>query len=258
MNNDEDDKIEAVAVQGVRKAAGELIVKALTPAADEIGKGLVTVARAVNIGLAPLSAVVWGYDQICDYVERAVTRKLKNTDAKNIEPPVINVAGPAIEAMRFTANEDNIKDLFAGLIATAMNSQVKVNAHPAFVEIIKQLSSDEAIILRTIHLAGEYPDVVQESYSVVDGNDDGDYHISVAFKKYCLKMNLEYPDLMEAYFDNLLRLRIIEIRKNSAPIVEEKENIWNEKILSIDTSAYVTASVTRFGEKFMAACVYTE
>lgn len=258
MNSKDEDDLKDIAVAGARKAAGEIVVKALSPAAEEIGKGLVTVAKAVNIGLAPLSVVVWGYDQICSYVEGAVTRKLKNVSAKDICPPPISVAGPAIEAMRFSAENENIKDLFAGLIATAMNSEKQENAHPAYTEIIKQLSSDEAVILKTIYLEGQYPEVVDMSYEVVDGNDEGEYLLGKAFEDYCEKLALNNPRLTSSYFDNFLRLRIFDIHKNSAPIIEETTDFFNEKKLTVDRSAYASVKVTSFGENFLVACVYAE
>lgn len=36
----------------------------MQPAFKEIGKGLETVAKSVNVALAPLKVVVWGYEQI--------------------------------------------------------------------------------------------------------------------------------------------------------------------------------------------------
>ena len=40
------------------------------PAAKEIGQALQTVAKTVHIALAPVSALVWGYDKIKDFVSQ--------------------------------------------------------------------------------------------------------------------------------------------------------------------------------------------
>ncbi|WP_230554804.1 hypothetical protein [Serratia plymuthica] len=48
---------------------------ALQPAAQEIGKALGTVAKLVNVVLAPVSAFVWGYDQIREFTATKVAQK---------------------------------------------------------------------------------------------------------------------------------------------------------------------------------------
>ena len=57
------DVVDAVA--GVAKAV-PVYQDLAQPAAQEIGKALQTVAKTVHIALAPVSAMVWGYDQIKD------------------------------------------------------------------------------------------------------------------------------------------------------------------------------------------------
>ena len=50
----------------------------LQPATQELGKTLQTVAKAINVALAPVSMLVWGYDQIKDFVSTKVADRLKN------------------------------------------------------------------------------------------------------------------------------------------------------------------------------------
>ncbi|WP_368192497.1 hypothetical protein [Aeromonas sp. s8] len=51
------------AVTGLAKAV-PIYQDAIQPAAKEIGKALGTVAKTVNVALSPVSALVWGYEQI--------------------------------------------------------------------------------------------------------------------------------------------------------------------------------------------------
>jgi len=53
------------------------------PAAQEVGKALQTVAKTVHIALAPVSALVWGYDQIKEFVSTKVSDRLKNSAGPN-------------------------------------------------------------------------------------------------------------------------------------------------------------------------------
>jgi hypothetical protein len=55
------------AVTGVAKAV-PVYQDVVQPAAQEIGKALQTVAKTVHVVLAPVSALVWGYDQVKEFV----------------------------------------------------------------------------------------------------------------------------------------------------------------------------------------------
>lgn len=67
---------------------------AVQPLAKETGKALGTIGKAVNVALAPISLVVWGYDQMSDFLETKVSEKLENVPEDRISTPPPNVAGP--------------------------------------------------------------------------------------------------------------------------------------------------------------------
>lgn len=150
-NQQPDSNVKATidAVTGLAKEI-PIYPDAIQPAAKEIGKGLETVAKAVNIGLAPVAALVWGYEKIKQYLEVTLSKKLANVPKDKIVSPPIEVAGPAIESLRFTENQPALRELFANLLASAMNSDTQQNVHPGFVEIIKNLSADECLLLSHI------------------------------------------------------------------------------------------------------------
>ena len=102
----EDNKIRDVvdAVTGVAKAV-PVYQDVVQPAAQELGKALKTVAQTVHVALAPVSALVWGYDQIKDFVATKVADRLKHVPPENIVTPKPNVAGPALDALRETLNK---------------------------------------------------------------------------------------------------------------------------------------------------------
>jgi len=67
------------------------------------------------------------------------------TPPDQIVVPKPNVAGPALEALRYTWHEETLSDLYANLLAaSSMDKSTADGAHPAFVEIIRQLTPDEA------------------------------------------------------------------------------------------------------------------
>ena len=104
-----------------------------------------TVGKAVNVALAPISLVVWGYDKISDFLENKVADKLENIPEESITTPPLNVVGPAVEALKFTGHDETLQDMFANLIANSLDSRTALEAHPSFVDIIKNISSDEPV-----------------------------------------------------------------------------------------------------------------
>ena len=109
------------AVTGVAKAV-PVYQDVVQPAAQEVGKALQTVAKTVHVVLAPVSALVWGYDQIKEFVSTKVAERLKNVPPENLVTPKPNVAGPSLEALRYTGHETSLSDLYANLLATAMDT----------------------------------------------------------------------------------------------------------------------------------------
>jgi hypothetical protein len=134
------------AVAGVAEAI-PIYPDMVQPAAKELGKGLLTVAKTVNIALAPLAGVVWGFDKIKERFFPKVEERLRNVPPENIVTPNISVAGPIVEALRYAGSEDTLSDLYANLLAASMDKSTATTAHPAFTEIIKQLTPDEAKLL---------------------------------------------------------------------------------------------------------------
>ncbi len=195
------------AVTGLVKAV-PVYQDAVQPAAKQIGKSLETVTKTVNIALAPITALVWGYEKIEEFIIKRVSEKLKNVPEENITTPPPQVAGPAIEALRYTGHDPNLRELYANLLATAMDKETVHKAHPGFVEIIKNLTSDEAILIQAF--------IIQNRYPIIDVRaklrDNSGYN--TAFSNYShlhKKVVIQRIDLIPTYLDNFCRLGILVI-----------------------------------------------
>lgn len=194
------------AVTGLVKAV-PVYQDAVQPAAKELGKSLETVARAVNVALLPLKGIVWSFEKIEKLFIPKVEERLKDVPPEDIITPKANVAGPALEALRYTGDEESLSDMYANLIATAMDKRIASGAHPAFVEIIKQLTPDEAKLLA--FLLG--PDIcpLVTLRAVRDSGGHRDVYVNVSL--FGEKAGLEYHDLTSVYLDNLCRLGLTHI-----------------------------------------------
>lgn len=228
------------AVTGLVKAV-PVYQDTIQPAAKEIGKSLETVSKTVNIALAPIKALVWGYEKIEDFISTRVSEKLQNVPEKNIITPKPEIAGPTIEALRFTGHNEELRELYANLLATSMDKNTLHKAHPSYVEVIKGLSTDEARLLK-IFINGGFQPLIDLHGKKADGG----YVTMVSnFSNLSEKVELERPDLIPNYIDNLCRLTITEI-PYGVYLTKEKvyEKLENHESLSIEKLA-----ITNSGKK---------
>jgi hypothetical protein len=241
----------------------------MQPAAKEMGKALHTVSKTVHIALAPVSILIWGYDQIKDFVSAKVVERLKNVPPENIVTPKPNVAGPALEALRYSGYEDELSDLYANLLAASMDKATANGAHPAFVEIIKQLTPDEAKLVSLFLTGRPLPLLnVRWEYKVQTDGKMGGMDVIVNFSQLGEMVGCEFNHLVPAYINNLCRLGLAEVPhmwaymskgvyeslENSSVIVDVKKTIEQnpEYVAVVDRRGL---KVTELGKQFAQICV---
>jgi len=217
------------------------------------------------VALAPVSTLVWGYDQIKDFVDNKVSEKLQNVPEENIVTPPPHVAGPALESLRYTGSIEELKELYANLIASSMDSATTQEAHPSFVEIIKQLSSDEAKLLTAFISTDQEPAVtIRNNRKDNSGGRDQFRNFTVLGERTGVSDHNRIPN----YLDNLSRLGLIHIPESYALIGDNiykhlDEHPFVKAITeSIDKTddrksdiVHKTIIVTGLGRQFINACV---
>jgi len=211
-----DDDTEKELIKGSVELASLAYNDALQPLAKETGKALGTVGKLVNIALKPLEGAVWGYSKIEDYVIEKVStiHEKRGVNPEDIITPDPDVAVPAIEAMRYT----KLKEQYAGLIASSMSKKTANDVHPAFVEILKQLSSDEAKIIESlIPNKGPLPVIFLKT---AHGGGETWHGLYYGDKK--LRAKCDFCENMERYINNLCRLGILELTRDSYIVKEDR------------------------------------
>lgn len=240
---------------------------AVQPLAKETGKALGTIGKAVNVALTPISLVVWGFGQVQNFLENRVAEKLENVPEDRIITPPPNVAGPAIEALKFTGNDETLQDMFANLIANSLDSKTVLEAHPAFVDIIKSLSPDEGLILKVFAFASaqQFPIV---DVKLKNKKDNGFKILHGNLSQFGAIANCKHQALTPNYLDNLCRLGILEVPSgikinapkeyekitNELSIVQLKKQFDGSETHSIDFKQKVI-TVTGIGRQFINACI---
>jgi hypothetical protein len=148
---------------------------------------------------------------------------------------------------------DELRDLFANLVVSAMDKQTSDSAHPAFAEIIRQLTPDEARLLRMLrpgngillvrtqtieHPAGSNLTYLTETFVLADGTEQ-----------------LARPSEQAIYFDDLKRLGLAEVQppdesRLALRMIDEARE-YRHVVSKPDSEL----KLTDFGVAFWKACV---
>lgn len=227
MSNDESKIRDAAdAARGFMEAT-PVYQDALQPAAKQVGTALETVGKAVNVALAPIGALVWGWEKIHDWIVPALEARLAKVPPERIVTPRPTLAGPAIEALRYAGHEESLRDLYANLLATSMDAETAHSAHPAFVEILGQLTPDEAKLLRHIATAPivtlVFIDLLARIKPDEDARPRGKAEVLRRFSTLGEQADCAFADLTPTYLDNLERLGIVELESGRWYTAEQAE-----------------------------------
>jgi hypothetical protein len=240
----------------------------MQPAAKEIGTALGTVAKTVNIALAPIAGIVWSYETIQGYISTKVSEKLKNVPEEDIETPPISIAGPTLEALRFAGDEEELREMYANLLANALDKNTKETVHPSFVEIIKQLSAQEALVLKFLTNMKNFPFIcgydVSDLATLTVGDErriDGynpaastsSNQVSEKFIEICNGFTQKLD--LQSSLDNFLRLRLIEIETHSSQEFVDNSITHNDNTIKLKITYEEILQFSTFGESFIKTCV---
>ena len=214
-----DSEAEHVVASTSIGVVGELVKAAVhsssvKAAGREIGQAAHTVATTINVALLPLAAINYGYERARKYFEHYyrgdVEAKLSGVSPEDIVEPRASVAGPVLQGLAFTEDEPTLKEMYLYLLASAMNSKTTLAAHPAYAEIIKQLTSDEAIALCGTLCTHDNKPIVQVRWQ----NNSGDWKVLLnhllPFWRPGSDDAVEVPNVA-AIIDNWIRLGLVDV-----------------------------------------------
>jgi hypothetical protein len=69
---------------------------------------------------------------------------------EKIVAPRARIAVPAVQALVYSMDDEFIREMFANLLAADMDEDRKDGVHPAFVELIKEMTSEDARVLTAV------------------------------------------------------------------------------------------------------------
>lgn len=174
-------------------------IKPITsPAAETLG----LIPRAIHAAFVPLEKWILNKEFNLAETQKLLEQKLQNVAPENIVPPEPYVAIPAMQALSYSISNDNLRDMYASLLAKAMCDQTKEKVHPSFVDSIRQMSPVDAQLFKEIGKTPILP-LVQLRETLSDGFNLLETNIS--------GFDIAEHDILSASIDNLVRLKLIEV-----------------------------------------------
>lgn len=261
----EDPVVQAV-VEVAKERSKEVYEDGLKGATKEGGQALQTIVGLFNnVILYPLKKANITFKYKYEQFEREMKDNYdKIPEANRIEPP-INIVGPAIESLKYTIDTKELREMYMNLLTSSMDIEKIEYAHPSYVEIIKQLTPLDALVLKK---AKEYNDLIRCSritFSFDNKSFSGAMPKIFAPDILCEDYS---PFLVSASIENLCRLGLMiyynvgvmggdySFTENHEYVRERYELYKNNNV----TKNYIikhtreALGITNFGENFIKAC----
>lgn len=220
----------------IEKLSVEVYKDAISPAAKEVGKMVALPFQAINVALS--GARIWVAEKQYNY-ERTLellAQKMRGISIDNISPPENYIAVPVLQQISYCYDSEELRNMYANLLASSMQNDKKWEIHPSFVDIIKQLSPDEAKILKKLNQVGR-----EAIVSISASNEKGESLIT--YKDYSIighKAQCDNPKNTNIYIDNLCRLGLTVNGTGVRWLTEEE--LYNE-IYKLDYVAEIINSI---------------
>nr|WP_315267307.1 DUF4393 domain-containing protein [Microbacterium lemovicicum] len=177
-------------------------------------KSLRIVAQTVHTLLLPLAAANYGAQKFATYMQERfgpeLAERLEGVPEASIVPPRSVLAGPVLDSLVYAHEEDELRALYLSLLAGSMDARTATDAHPAFVDVLRQVDAEEIKFLRAVlgHANVEVWPVAKIRVKMHDGS-------SVDIIKNVLDWRRDgdsvSPKMGAAYVDNWVRLGLVVV-----------------------------------------------
>jgi hypothetical protein len=181
---------------------------ALAPGVKQLGMALESVIGLVPTLMLPLKYVNEAAKLLLAQRLEKLRQKLQDqpdTDTAQI-PPEIGV--PVLEKLMHVKDE-SLAELYVQLLASAANAKTATVAHPSFVQLIANLSPDEAALLQLFQDPDDpvFWPYVKAQLEQLNDNDEAvsSIHLRGPLLGWEKIIRLQLSDNLPAYVENLVR-----------------------------------------------------
>lgn len=199
------------ALEGVKEVAGRVYDDIGHPILKPIGEILSLFPRTLKIFTNGWDKWLTNREESLLITAKAIEEKLSNLPSEKICSPEPHIAIPAIQQMCYCQNSRDLQDLYANLLVSSMNTDTRQEVHPAFVDIIKQLTPDEARIINSAPgFKNSFMPLIDVKGVIKGSLKSGHQLLITNFTTVGFDV-IQVKDNICNYIDNLVRLNIFEI-----------------------------------------------
>ena len=229
-----------VASDTLGKVAGDIYGDIARPAARQVGTALETVFK---VGLSPIAMLDWGFERSKEWLTQKVTERIREIPQEMRQAPPMHIAVPTIQAIAMAADAPELRDLYAELLLKAIDVRTFASVHPSFINLIGQLSPQEALVLQSLQeLKGAT--LFSDQYPYCDVS------IPQQFRKHCESLGLP-GEVAQLWLENFQRLRLVELSSSVELVEREADKERPRRMENIESRSL---ELTEYGKSFLEAC----
>lgn len=177
------------------------------------------------------------------------------------------IAGPTLEALKYSYDEEKLREMYVSLLASSMDSRKDTIVHPSYVQIIQQMNSFDATLFKflasnhgnikvinpNIRIKGTktvYVDAMPKWYIDWDENEDV-FQVSAAL------IRLSKFGLIELLYDRIAGTEGYD-KLESSPKLNKILKSYQETLPAQELELSVTRSVlyvNDYGKQFAKSCL---
>ncbi|HHP7423642.1 TPA: Abi-alpha family protein [Enterobacter roggenkampii] len=200
---------------------------------------------------------------IQDRVDRGFSKALQRVPKERRVVPPEGLMLEIADKLKNHDCESLVGKLYVELLTASMDSERAHQAHPAFLPIIGQLSSDEALFL--LRLSEKKPSIYirdKKNWDVVSQTDREAYLNNVTFPVHNLETKLldlalkpeefYYPENFYIYIEHLSNLGLLEYSNDYS---NREWDVWKELTSGQYNMWFI--ELTKFGHLFYKCCTAT-
>lgn len=196
-------------------------------------------------------------------VRKTVEEELRKIPINDILRPTAKIAVPTLQNASIT-EESNLREMYGKLLASDMNKVKRPNVHPAFVEIINQISADDAKLFSFIMKYNDSIPVAKVTFTF-----ETKYLTNVLPLYYSPIFKDFDPWKASVSIENLSRLKLFQFFEGSVtnynydlikqdPFIQKRFEFAKTRNPKIDLEIKVTdyaLQTNDFGERFAKLCL---
>lgn len=183
---------------------------AVKPAAQEIGKALVEpikgvtrIGRLLNAICSPIDIWILNKEHSVKETAKLLEKKLEKIPDEEIVTPPNYVFVPALQAISVSIDNEVLRDMYANLLAKSVYAKTSAQAHPAYVDIIRQMDPIDAIIFKKI--VNNQNSLPTKEFCVIDRKNN----LTIQNNYFLTNIDTYDVSVVSASLGNLIRLGLV-------------------------------------------------